>query len=111
MKNRPIYPKIAKTVFSEGMMYETYLRKQHTDGKWYFWYFMKKFQADAVGSFPIDHLEHFYAHIYNIMILGTVEPEVTFNYTETPVFELDDDQQTEYDRLAAFIPKHSDSLN
>lgn len=102
-----IYPKIhftANLIQREDVLeyyaqVSTYLRKQHTDGKWYLQYFFNSSKGNTKEAYSWC-LEDFQRNIYNAQLFGKVIPEAKTHFG--PLFILDEDQRSEEERLLPF---------
>lgn len=92
-----VYPKIKITKKPNSIECFTYLRKQHTDGKWYLIsiYYMNRMIDD-------EDIQHFIALVYNHQILGKVIPGFKDHLRHSIVL-LDDNQETEEERLRKYL--------
>ena len=101
----PTYPELLKDKWSDRTYYETYVRKQHTDGLYYLTLF--RYGKMNCVEYPDNTLEaKFFTSIYNFLILGVIDPTartrnfdiITFN-AQVAQFILDPNQEPESERL------------
>lgn len=86
--------------------FETFLRKQHTDGNWYLCILRRRTLITYVESDIRYHnlkalalaLENFHKLVYSFSILGIVCPEID-TYRNEPAFPKDINQDSEEIRL------------
>ena len=118
--SRCIYPKIETTSEKKGdfLDYEirTVLRVKHTDGKWYLVSFnrarrygQKDIEIAIIPfaqSVLVDMQEDTFkivSDVYQQIQLGVVELDLTYGRGNEKVWELDENQQSEKERLVELI--------
>jgi hypothetical protein len=79
----------------------SYLRKQHTDGKWYLQPVLNYSTGDTRESIEWC-VNDFMSNTYTALLFGKVLPDIKDSFGDT-VFKLDEDQRSEEERLS--IPK------
>jgi hypothetical protein len=109
LTGKAIYPKIHVGYNKAGGIdIESYLRKQHTDGKWYAVYFQSFVATDERASSIQRHadlsrgIEDFHYSVYNMLICGIVIPLVYDDQYVSPkqgMHPLDKNQIDETTRL------------
>lgn len=111
----PIYPLVAIKEIeinefhfpAKQISFATTVRKEY-EGKYYLWDICRKyiFSFSEYEKGKTDFLKNMYAETYNIIILGKIDTSLIYNLEPWKnVFELDDDQTLEYDRLISLQPK------
>lgn len=102
-KHSPYYPQIMlKHSGGEEIIASTIIR-QEFEGKWYKTHLVRR-RVVPIGSHEAENLiEDIMAHAYRILVLGKVDPKCTYLSGE-PMFELDEDQSSEAERLTKLIP-------
>jgi hypothetical protein len=76
----------------------TYLRKKHTDNKWYLQLVLNRSTSENRESVGWC-LNDFMTTTYSCLLFGKVIPEMKDSYG-SPYFELDEDQRSEEERLS-----------
>lgn len=76
----------------------THLRKQHTDGKWYLQYFFKDSRSEDQKSIEWC-VNDFNRDIHLAQMFGKVLPDLRSSSHGDLLFKLDDNQQSEEERL------------
>jgi hypothetical protein len=94
---KTIYPLIRTEEMADHYLLETYVRKQGDDNKYYLWKWQKKIIFGDVTekektNMIIAGIEQFNIEAYRFSVRGQV-------HIETGFFELDENQQSEFDRL------------
>lgn len=89
-----------KTIFSFKLM--TSLRKER-QGRWYLCNFTKSWMGEELSDVHKQSIINlFHREIYQFLIVGVVVPEIG-GFGGQPVFELDEDQRSEADRLTELL--------
>ena len=106
-KYGPIYPKVRIETWGRETGITTQIRLEHK-GKWYLTRVTDI--VSTAGSMDKDHLYYrFHSSVYYMQVLGEVNPDIVIPKNElmgTPeqkVFELDEDQRSEIDRLKEML--------
>lgn len=105
MKPDKIYPEIDITITDETIVFETVLRKLHTDGKWYKQHIKDSWRLNEVTT-QADCFSRFSKNVYDCIVMGVVVPGLMFPVPNMPpinAFELDKDQMNEVDRLSGLF--------
>ncbi len=95
MANR--FPLINFTRNANRVTLETDVRVKHTDGKWYIQHHIKTCSITTEHDL-MQYLQNFYSEAYFSLKLSMVDPKMKF-LTGEPLFELDDDQRSEEERI------------
>lgn len=113
----PIYPRIVidASIIKENIAnhYElrnsiritSYIRKQHKNGLWYLglitrsWTHSNNNDKRSLDIDVINSLKQFYTEVYRYIILGIVDTKITMLDGKTHLWELDDNQDDEDERL------------
>lgn len=95
--SKPIFPDI--DIYQEKGLVEmrTTLRKEF-EGKWYLWNFYRKIEGVSLQQ-CLNVMIH---EIYITILIGIPDPKITLS-DGTPLFELDDDQRSEEERLRLIL--------
>jgi hypothetical protein len=102
-----VYPLIAveQPMDSDELVLRTTLRKEH-EGIWYKWKFVKR-QTYYSSSPNVESLteliNRFHSEVYFALLLGIIDPKLLSMREGKPIFEVDDDQTPEIDRLKAIL--------
>lgn len=88
-------------LFVEDNCISTYLRKKHSDGKYYLVPIRKSYRPTNKTDTKLS-LEQYYREIYLFMILGIVNPTMIDSETLKNIHELDENQQEESERLTTY---------
>src|SRR3546814_15715716 len=80
----------------------TYLRKKHTDGKWYLQYFFNDCRSEDYNSIE-QCVNDFNRNIYVAQLFGNVIPELKNSTWGDNLLKLDEDKCSEEERLKELL--------
>lgn len=104
---KPIFPFIKITEGIHTISFETYLRKPHRKfflgkKKYYLWHHFKISAIDINDKYTPQrdfYLQDFLGEVYKTILFGKVNPNIIYAENRMPVFQLDPDQTSEYNKL------------
>lgn len=98
--SKPIFPEIIIDQTDEFLSFETHVRKQGEDGKWYLSKHYKRIDGQCVFE---GYLNIFLFEVYLYLVNGIPSPHIVNPSDNSSVFILDDDQRSEKERLDSFL--------
>jgi len=110
IKDKSIYPNVKIEDNGYKMLIESFLRKKHSDGKWYLVHF-----REIINLLKCPKLEkHFYVdrfhtYVYMFLIRGSITPDAQYSHIDMPedyVHKLDDNQEDEAGRMTRHIRQY-----
>ncbi len=107
---KPIYPQIwgRQNDTIQIIEFRTFLRKKHTDGKYYLQEFYKKYRFELNEPLKtkdriIEILNQIHTEVYNNLIYGIINPALKTAIFDEPIFKLDSNQQEETERVKSYL--------
>lgn len=106
---KPIYPKIwaSENKTLHTIEVKTFLRKKHTDGKYYLQEFYRKYRYELEKGCEakdrlFELLNQMHVEVYNNLICSIIMPDLV-TWENQKIFTLDDNQQEETERVQEYL--------
>ena len=106
----PIYPIIwgVQNEITNTIEFITFLRKKHTDGKYYLQEFYRRISFELNEPLKakdkiLNTLNQIHIEVYNNLICGIICPELKTVVFNEPIYKLDANQQEESERVKEYL--------